>query len=83
MAEATKDYTVEFSLTIRERKSEYDTRTPLRFEFKEQMPKNVDPQQYLRKRLSEELKRNFDALVEVLDNKTPEAVPGDELNPGY
>ena len=75
-----KKYTVKFSATIFA--GSPDAYSPVRdisFDVTEALPANVDAQQYLRRRLAEEVKRHFDAMVSVIENKTEDAPEEDPL----
>lgn len=68
-----KNYQVEITVKIREGGEIYSPNYPINFKIDERLPANTDAQRHLRARLAEELKRNFDALIEPLENKTDEA----------
>ncbi len=70
-----KSYTIKLSVEIIEgTDSAYCAKKPLKFEVSENLPANVDPEKHIKlKRLAEEVRRNFAALVEPIDNKTEEA----------
>ena len=71
--ETVKKYKLMFSVTLIEGEdSVYSPKKVLDFNIKENLPINVDAQQYIRKRLSEEVKRNFDSLHEPVENMTVE-----------
>ena len=71
--ETVKKYKLMFSVTLIEGEdSIYSPKKVLDFNVKENLPTNVDAQQYIRKRLSEEVKRNFDSLHEPIENMTVE-----------
>jgi hypothetical protein len=77
-------YTIRFSVLVGERLGEYGAATPVNLEVKENLPRNVDPQAYLRKRLAEELRRAFAAgpKLENFDKGTEEdplAAPTDDI----
>lgn len=74
-----KNYALKFSVTLIEGTGdEYSPAKPLSFDVKEKLPVNVDAQKYIRARLAEELKRNFDAMHAPIDNKTDEAKEADD-----
>lgn len=69
-----KKYTLKFSVTLIEGDADaYCPNKAIQFDVKENLPANIDAQQYIKRRLAEEVKRNFDSLSEVIDNKTDEA----------
>lgn len=69
-----KKYTLKFSVTLIEGDADsYSPTKAVAFELREKLPADVDAQQYVRRRLSEELKRNFDQLDSPIDNKTDDA----------
>lgn len=71
--ETVKKYKLMFSVTLIEGDdSLYSPKKLLDFSIKENLPTNVGAQQYIRKRLGEEVKRNFDALHEPIENMTVE-----------
>lgn len=79
-----KHYDLKFSFCLSSVDSNYTTNYAIRCDVSEKLPANVDPQKYLRQRLSEELKRHFDALIEPIDNKTEEAKQEvDALEPSF
>lgn len=67
-----KTYQIEISVKLRDGGECYSPSYAINFQINEKLPTNVDAQMYLRSRLAEELKRNFSALVEPIDNKTEE-----------
>lgn len=67
-----KTYQVEINVKLREGSDCYSPTYAVNFQINEKLPSNVDAQMYLRSRLAEELKRNFSALIEPVDNKTDE-----------
>jgi hypothetical protein len=73
-----KSYKLKFEVKVYEAGSDYSPVTPLEFTITEKLPANVDPQTYIRRRLAEELKRNFDALPSPIDNKTEDAAASDD-----
>lgn len=74
-----KAYTLKFSVTLIEGLDDvYSPAKALSFEVREKLPSNVDAQTYVRRRLAEELKRNFDNLENPIDNKTEEAKNSDD-----
>ncbi len=73
-----KQYKLKFEVKVYEAGSDYAPPTPLEFNITEKLPANTDAQQYIRRRLAEELKRNFDALTAPIDNKTEEAAASDD-----
>ena len=76
-----KSYKLKFEVKLYEAGSDYSPVTPLEFTITEKLPANTEPQTYIRRRLAEELKRNFDALAQPIDNRTEEAeAAADPLN---
>ena len=73
-----KSYKLKFEVKVYEAGSDYSPPTPLEFNIVEKLPANTDAQQYIRRRLAEELKRNFDAMTAPIDNKTEEAAASDD-----
>jgi hypothetical protein len=70
-----KHYEINMNISITEKKDySYDMTPVIKFSITEKLPVNSDPEKYLRQRLGEEVKRQFGQLVEVIDNKTEEAV---------
>lgn len=67
-------FTLSFSFEIAEQVSSYETTRRVQCSITERLPVGVDPQQYLRKRLSEEVARQFVNLKQPIDN-APEADP--------
>ena len=59
---------IEFNFKIIEQVSAYDTATRVRCHFEEQLPVGVDAEHYLRKRIGEEIRRNFTNLKVSIDN---------------
>jgi hypothetical protein len=70
-----KHYEINMQVSIAEKKSDYswEMSPVVKFAITEMLPVNTDPQTYLRKRLAEEVKRQFDQFVGEFDNKTEEA----------
>lgn len=69
-----KTYGLKFSVKLAHNLDDYSPSYAINFEIRENLPANVDAQAYLRKRLAEELKRHFDAMLpDAIDNKTEEA----------
>ena len=74
-----KQYHLRFNVAIVEGSPDtYDPKRVLKFEIAELLPANVDAQQHVRRRIAEEIKRNFDALVEPIDNKTEEGAAAED-----
>lgn len=74
-----KKYTLKFSVSIIQGDAEaYCPEKVISFDVKENLPANVDAQQHIKRRLAEEVKRNFDALVDPIDNKTEEAIDSED-----
>jgi hypothetical protein len=74
-----KKYTLKFSVVLIE--GDADTYSPtkaLSFDIKENLPANVDAQLYIKRRLAEEVKRNFDAMLTPVDNKTEEVIAAED-----
>lgn len=68
-----KQYKVEFTVRVYDAVESYQPKTPLEFRVTEKLPANVEAQTYIRRRLAEEMKRNFDAMNEPIENMTDEA----------
>lgn len=73
-----KTYQVEISVKVREGGEIYGPNYAINFKIDEKLPANTDAQKYLRSRLAEELRRNFDALLEPVDNKTEQAMASED-----
>lgn len=54
-----KTYSVSFSVVIHDKATSYPEVKPVDLTIRETLPANVDPQKYLRQRISEELSRAF------------------------
>jgi hypothetical protein len=73
--EIMKTYQISFSVSVKDATQSYPEVYPLNISIKENLPINVDVQKYLRKRISEELTRNFQQLSEAdIQNKTEEFI---------
>ncbi len=68
-----KSYKISLQVKVYEAGSDYAPVTPLEFSITEKLPANTDAQGYIRRRLAEELKRNFDAMHKPIDNRDEEA----------
>lgn len=74
-----KTYTLKFSVSLAE--GDIDAYSPtyaIRFDIKEKLPANGDAQTYIKRRLAEEVKRNFDALTSPIENMTEDAAASDD-----
>lgn len=66
-----KKYNIEINVSIKEGNvGDYSPVRPIYFNITELLPQNVDAEKYLRNRIAEEIKRQFNQLVEPIDNKT-------------
>lgn len=74
-----KSYQVSFKIHIHDKATTYPEVRPVDLSVTENLPANVDPQKYLRQRISEELSRHFAALTEQIENKTEDAPEEDAL----
>lgn len=54
-----KSYSVSFSVRVHDKATTYPEVCPVDMQIQEKLPPNVDPQRYLRQRISEELVRAF------------------------
>lgn len=73
-----KSYSASFRIYIHDKATTYPEVRPIDIDIKENLPANVDPQKYLRQRISEELARHFAALAEPIQNR-PENAEEDAL----
>ncbi len=74
-----KTYSVKFTIAIHDKATSYPEVRPIDIDVRENLPANVCPQKYLRQRISEELKRNFDSLALPIDNREDGAAEDDAL----
>ena len=56
-----KTYSIEVKVVVSDKSTTYPVVSPIDFSIRENMPRNTDPQQYLRKRIAEEIARAFNA----------------------
>ena len=74
-----KHYSVNVEIRVTDKASSYPTISPIDFKITENLPRNTDPQRYLRKRVAEELARAFASVTPGIDNCDEGAEP-DPLN---
>lgn len=74
-----KTYSVSFKVVIHDKATSYPEVRPIDLDVKETLPANVDPQKYLRARVTEEIKRAFDQLSEKIDNRSEDSPEDDPL----
>lgn len=74
-----KSYSVNVTVSIHDKATSYPEVKPIDFRVTENLPKNVDPQKYLRARIAEELARHFAQLSTPIENKDEEAPEEDPL----
>ena len=79
MATKLKAYAVHVQIHVHEKGTTYPEVRPIDFQVTENLPTNVDAQKHLRKRISEELARNFAALAEPIANIGEDAPADDPL----
>lgn len=65
-----KKYEISFDISVNDMTLNYDVKKVIKVNVQENLPVNVDPEQYIRSRLAEEVKRQFKNLADEIDNKT-------------
>lgn len=65
-----KKYEISFDISVNDMTLTYDVKKVIKVYVQENLPVNVDPEQYIRSRLAEEVKRQFKNLTDEIDNKT-------------
>jgi len=64
-----RNYSISFDIAIHDKATTYPEVKPIELRVKENLPANVDPEKYIRKRIAEELTRQFAALTQPIDNR--------------
>lgn len=72
MTKQLKQYSINFKVVIHDKATTYPEVKPIDMTVTENLPSNVDPQKYLRRRIAEELARQFSQLSAPIENMTPE-----------
>lgn len=75
-----KAYSISVTINIHDKATTYPEVRPIDMQIKENLPANVDPQKYLRLRIGEELKRQFDQISVPIENRNEEAAEDDPLS---
>lgn len=65
-----KKYEISFDISVNDMTLNYDVKKVIKVNVQENLPVNVDPEQYIRSRMAEEVKRQFKNLADEIDNKT-------------
>ena len=75
-----KAYSINVTINIHDKATSYPEVCPIDMQIKENLPANVDPHKYLRLRIGEELKRQFDQISVPIENRSEEAPEDDPLS---